>query len=370
MEKKFEIRINVNSGYCWGEGMSAEAHKAFCDEMQSIVEKLGFKFEAPSHGSAATAHKGDSGLYLHPMEVSGRTTLEEYEALEAAMKKSNKFTVTRAQLGEEVIMLNDDEYIAQYLAPHKDEFIEYFKTHAKDLQDYGIIDYAMFWAQENAPKRPYSYWGTTRPGTCSEDIEVKYICQLYNDWVCPMPAYFKNRLNEIEDEDMKNLAVAIIKKFPEYIWKVPASSSGKYHPVQDAGDGGLIRHMACTAYIMNCLLAIDCNKNRFSSTERDCMRIAALVHDGRKNGEKDCGCTKHEHPLWMADAVLAMKDEFLYLNKEIDLIAELISSHMGQWNTREGCVTLPLPINEMQRLVHEADYLASRKPMTMDMEAL
>ena len=59
-----------------------------------------------------------------------------------------------------------------------------------------------------------------------------------------------------------------------------------------------------------------------------------------------------------------------YLNHdEIELIAHCIESHMGQWNVdRKTGECLPKPEDTYQELVHLADYLASRKTITMDFE--
>ena len=50
-------------------------------------------------------------------------------------------------------------------------------------------------------------------------------------------------------------------------------------------------------------------------------------------------------------------------------MAHCISSHMGQWSTdRKSGAVLPKPIDEYQMFVHLADYLASRKDLTMNFE--
>ena len=43
-------------------------------------------------------------------------------------------------------------------------------------------------------------------------------------------------VDSIENEDLKELCVAILDDMPDYIWHVPGSSSGKYHPSTDLGD--------------------------------------------------------------------------------------------------------------------------------------
>ena len=49
-------------------------------------------------------------------------------------------------------------------------------------------------------------------------------------------------------------------------------------------------------------------------------------------------------------------------DNEIKFLSNVISSHMGQWNTNPySDVTLPVPSNKYQRFVHMCDYLSSRK---------
>ena len=49
-------------------------------------------------------------------------------------------------------------------------------------------------------------------------------------------------------------------------------------------------------------------------------------------------------------------------DKEIDLICQTISSHMGQWNTNNySDINLPKPSNKYEFFVHMCDYLSSKK---------
>ena len=78
--------------------------------------------------------------------------------------------------------------------------------------------------------------------------------------------------------------------------------------------------------------------------------------------------TKFNHPLIMADVVRSYDGKYLS-SEEIELIADTISRHMGEWNTdKKSNVALPKPNNKYARMVHVADYLASRKCLTMDFE--
>jgi hypothetical protein len=68
----------------------------------------------------------------------------------------------------------------------------------------------------------------------------------------------------------------------------------------------------------------------------------------------------------MADVVRSFDGQYL-THEEIELVADTISKHMGQWNTdKKTDIELPKPNNKFARMVHVADYLASRKCLTMD----
>lgn len=173
-------------------------------------------------------------------------------------------------------------------------------------------------------------------------------------------------LDTFENEDLKELCIAILNDFPEYIWEVPGSSSGKYHPAQDLGEGGLMRHQICVARICNYILQLEQYQNRIDSRQRDCMRIAAIAHDGRKSGLENGGHTVHEHPILAGDAVWELREQFTELEDELDTIRNLIYSHSGQWTTsKRSELELPKPVTEIQELVHLSDYIASRKDIEM-----
>ena len=154
---------------------------------------------------------------------------------------------------------------------------------------------------------------------------------------------------------------------PDYFFHVPASSTGKYHPSYSLGEGGLLRHTLAVVKFLNYFLGLESFGALFTSRERDLLRIAAIMHDSRKSGSQEdyehSKWTRFEHPLLAAKVV--KKTEGLN-PPEKDYIAEAIESHMGQWNTdKRSSVKLPKPTNAPSMLVHLADYLASRKDITV-----
>ena len=179
-------------------------------------------------------------------------------------------------------------------------------------------------------------------------------------------------LETIVNEDIREFAEVLVDGLPNYIWEVGASSTGKYHPQYSLGEGGLMRHQIAVVRFLNYFFDLEQYSLKFTSREMDLMRVAGLVHDGRKSGEQadyeHSKFTRFEHPVLMANVVRSYDGQYLR-HHEIECIANCIESHMGQWNTdKKSNVTLPRPENEHQYLIHLADYLASRKDLTMAFE--
>lgn len=176
-------------------------------------------------------------------------------------------------------------------------------------------------------------------------------------------------LNTIVNYDIREFAKVLVNELPDYIWHVGASSTGKYHPAYSLGEGGLIRHQIAVVRFLNYFFELEQYNTKFTSRELDLMRVAGLVHDGRKSGEQAdyerSKFTKFDHPLQMANVIRSFDGQYLN-HDELEFIAHCIESHMGQWSTdRKSSTVLPKPTDEYQNFVHLADYLASRKDLTM-----
>lgn len=176
-------------------------------------------------------------------------------------------------------------------------------------------------------------------------------------------------LNTIIHDDIREFAKVIVDGFPAYIWEIGASSTGKYHPTYSLGHGGLMRHQIAVVRFLNYFFELEQYNTKFTTREMDLMRVAGLVHDGRKSGEQidyeHSKFTKFDHPLRMANVIRSFDGKYLS-HEELELIAHCIESHMGSWNTdKTSSVVLPKPEDVYQHFVHLADYLASRKDLTM-----
>lgn len=175
---------------------------------------------------------------------------------------------------------------------------------------------------------------------------------------------FDSLLDTFENDDIKNFANECIETIPNYFWDVGASSTGKYHPRYALGDLGLARHTCALVRFLNHILNIDCYKNDFTSRERDLLRVAGIMHDSRKSGDDEDYArnkfTRFEHPLLAANEIRTIIG--FIPEEEVEFVANVIESHMRQWNTDKRSKTvLPTPENKYQKILHLADYLASRK---------
>lgn len=175
---------------------------------------------------------------------------------------------------------------------------------------------------------------------------------------------FEVELNFIEDEKLRQFAMELIANADDYFFVVPGSSSGKYHPPFDLGEGGLMRHTKCVAFMTRCL----CEAEMVDSKTKDLLIIGALAHDMKKQGEGEGQQhTIWEHPRLAKEYILNMQDAFPNLigKKDANLMAEAVHSHMGKWGHYEeyakGRELMPLPLSDTQKILHSADYIASRK---------
>lgn len=170
-------------------------------------------------------------------------------------------------------------------------------------------------------------------------------------------------LEEIKNSKLREWAEDWINnKVPNYIFEVPASSTGKYHPKFSLGKGGLIRHTRAAFKIA--LTLIDNGVWKFDESDRDKILTAILLHDCLKHSKEKKKYSVAEHPSLMAEEIRKECAE----GSTRDDVAALIETHMGRWceDYRSGEKVNPEPDNIRQFFVHLCDYLASRRFMDID----
>ena len=141
-------------------------------------------------------------------------------------------------------------------------------------------------------------------------------------------------------------------------WTIPASSSGKYHPEQSRGEGGLVRHILGTLYFAREWFEV------YSATqvEKDVVIAALILHD--------IGKTMHEpHDIVGAQALRWDKSE----EPMIQLAISGVRWHMGPWATgstkchpdEQGPRKFPEDFSRIEQIVHLSDYATSRKRVNL-----
>lgn len=168
---------------------------------------------------------------------------------------------------------------------------------------------------------------------------------------------FVNELGDITEENLRKFAEELISNADEYFFTVAASTSGKYHPQFDLGEGGLVRHTRCVAFFAKC----EATSRMFTEHETNMLIVAAIAHDIKKLGDGKTGHTVDDHPKFAAEYINETNKRTKLLSaKDEKIIANMVYSHMGKWGNEKG---LPLPQTELEKSLQSADYIASRKEL-------
>ena len=176
---------------------------------------------------------------------------------------------------------------------------------------------------------------------------------------------FENEIVLIKDEDIRESLRTLIDKIPDYFFTIPASSTGKYHPLYATGDGGLVRHTKAAVRMANELFGI----YKFPDRTKDLIILSLILHDSVKKGEEESKYTLFDHPLVAGEFIKKYKDELKLTKEDLEFVCSAIASHMGRFNTSEySDVILPLPKTPEEKFVHMCDYLASRKVININFD--
>lgn len=174
---------------------------------------------------------------------------------------------------------------------------------------------------------------------------------------------FGQELSLIENAEIRTFTTSMLDIAPEYFWVKGSSSTGKYHPEQSQGHGGLIRHTRAVVYLANEL----CKSEEIKGLERDAILSASLLHDLCKYGLPDSQHTVSNHDYIGAFFVNAQAAK-MELDKT-PMLKEILGGiawHYGIWSKRQNGQQVkkyPDEYNRIERLVHLADYISSRKEL-------
>ena len=181
-------------------------------------------------------------------------------------------------------------------------------------------------------------------------------------------AVFQPLLDKFETEAMRLYCADMIKLIPEYIFFMPSSTSGKFHNTTQCQAHGQIYHILMFAEILNYLLSLKHNKEKFKAAQqRDAMRCVPIFHDALKCGlETNSFFTVHDHPMLAGTWVRDTKVEHDIDDRAKEAIARMCERHSGEWTTsKKSKIVLPEPENEMEKIIHTCDILSSRNNIDM-----
>ena len=176
---------------------------------------------------------------------------------------------------------------------------------------------------------------------------------------------FEKELSYIINDDVRDSLKIMIDKIPDYFFDIPASSTGKYHPLYATGEGGLLRHTKAAVRMAYELFGI----YKFPDRTKDLIIMSLLLHDSVKKGEVESKYTLFEHPLTACDFIKKYESELNISTDDVQFVCDCIASHMGRFNTSDySDVILPIPKTPEQKFVHMCDYLASRKVINLNFD--
>lgn len=177
-------------------------------------------------------------------------------------------------------------------------------------------------------------------------------------------AALRSELDLVFNKDIKNFTEVCVMMAPDYIfYSAPASTSGKYHPLDElSGYGTIIHTKRVVTVAYDLARGLDCEKNR------DQIIAACILHDLRKQGVEKSGHTVKYHPDLGAKLVEEVyRDLKLISDENYNMIRNCVGYHYGPWSIKPW--SKPLSEYTPEELcVYLSDYVASKKTLTVKQE--
>lgn len=167
-------------------------------------------------------------------------------------------------------------------------------------------------------------------------------------------------VDTISDGLLRDFVKEVLEnKTPDAFWTIPASSSGKHHPEQSNGEGGLVRHILAGLYFVREF----CIAYSADESEKDICIASMILHDIGKAIAEPHDIVLTRQLSWM------LKDN--YDTYGISMTVNAVRWHMGKWSTgstdgyEPGNRKFPEDFSRIEQIVHLADYAASRKRVNL-----
>jgi len=161
------------------------------------------------------------------------------------------------------------------------------------------------------------------------------------------------KIQEIKDEDIRVFVKTALDNAEEQFWHIPCSGTGKYHPPENQGDGGVIRHLIKCVETSKDL----CRYFGLNEEETDIVIAGTILHDIKKYGEPWGEVTHPEHGKMGSDFL----ERFELKEPAKTQIRDCVRYHMRQFTgTKEDIERASNP-DKKELIVQLADLFCSRK---------
>lgn len=169
---------------------------------------------------------------------------------------------------------------------------------------------------------------------------------------------FGKQLDMFIDERLGYIVANLMLNLPDTILELPASTSGKYHPMDELDKDGMIIHIKRACHLVDQTT----KKYNFTKYGHDVLLAGCLLHDIFKDGDPPTGHTTTEHP-YLIYSFLGRKaenitDDLLYYF--ILDVGRACAWHEGIWTT-ELC--REIKETEFAKALHEIDFWCTRREM-------
>ena len=171
--------------------------------------------------------------------------------------------------------------------------------------------------------------------------------------------HFANELEMIMDSKIRNFVRLALENVPDKFWTMPASSGGKYHPTSSQGYGGLITHTREVVYIAKTI--IESKMFNLEKLDIDCIYASCILHDGWKYPNESFFTHKHHATIASNRLVELAEKEGLIAETWLNPLVSCVLAHNGYF-TKEYVGEH----SDIQKIVHLADFIASRKFLVFD----
>lgn len=168
---------------------------------------------------------------------------------------------------------------------------------------------------------------------------------------------FEKELELILDPKVREFTKLCLMAAPDYFFTdCPASSTGKYHPLDELSWDGTILHTRKVFTVCYVLCrGLGCEDSR------DELLAATIIHDLRKQGLKRTGHTTKDHPDLGAKLVEEVqRDTQMLSQNSFNIIKSCVGFHYGLWSSPPWKKDLAEYTPE-ELCVYMSDYIGSKR---------